>query len=175
MYTLNIKKMKIELKNIYTSERFSEETTCFKSDLFCDGKKVGYCKNDGQGGNTHYEGIGYHYEKIKDMEEYCKTLPPIVYTKEEHGSDFTINMTLEHYIDDLLMKFLDKKEEVKLKKTFKKGIVFGKSKYSYSVITWKGHTVESMLTNPFGLETIRKKVKELTDDGHKILNTNLPF
>ena len=113
MYTLNIKKMKIELKNIYTSERFSEETTCFKSDLFCDGKKVGYCKNDGQGGNTHYEGIGYHYEKIKDMEEYCKTLPPIVYTKEEHGSDFTINMTLEHYIDDLLMKFLDKKEEVK--------------------------------------------------------------
>ena len=167
--------MKIELKNIYTSERFSEETTCFKSDLFCDGKKVGYCKNDGQGGNTHYEGIGYHYEKIKDMEEYCKTLPPIVYTKEEHGSDFTINMTLEHYIDDLVMEILDKKTQKKKEKDMLRGIVFSKSRWGYQMVSWKGHTIESMLQSLSGRITLEKKVKELQDQKYTIENTNLPF
>jgi hypothetical protein len=168
--------MKIELKNFKHSEWNSEETNCFRADLFLNGKKVGYCNNEGHGGPTSYCGIEHHWsQSIKDMEEYCKTLPPIVYTKEKEGHDFTINMTLEHYIDDLVMEILDKKVQKKKEKEMLKYIVFSKSRWGYQTISWKGHTIESMLQSPLGRNTLEKKVKELQEQGYTIENTNLPF
>ena len=168
--------MKIELKKFYSNERFSEETNCFQSELYLNGKKVGYCSNDGRGGNTNYFGIEHHWsEDIKRMEEYCKTLPPIVYTKEKDGMDFTINMTLEHYIDNLVQEELDKKEKKKKEKYMLKYIIFSKSRWSYQTIGWKGHTIESMLQSLSGRITLEKKVKELQEQGYTIENTNLPF
>ncbi len=32
----------------------SEETNCFVADLYINGKKIGYVKNDGRGGCTDY-------------------------------------------------------------------------------------------------------------------------
>lgn len=168
--------MKIELKNFKYSEWNSEETNCFRSDLFLNGKKVGYCYNEGRGGPTSYSGIKHHWsEEIKLMEEYCKTLPPIVYTKERDGHDFSIDMTLEHYIDELVMEHLDKKSQKKKEKDMLKGIVFSKSKYGYQLVSWKGHTIESLLKIPSGRITLEKKVKELQEQGYTIENTNLPF
>jgi hypothetical protein len=41
--------MKIELKNVKINKMFSEETTCFIADVFINGKKTAYAKNDGRG------------------------------------------------------------------------------------------------------------------------------
>lgn len=168
--------MKIELKNFKYSEWNSEETNCFRSDLFLNGKKVGVCFNEGHGGPTGYHGIEHHWSQtIKDMEEYCKTLPPIVYTKEKDGHDFTIDMTLEHFIDELVMEQLDKKSQKKKEKDMSKGVVFTKSKYGYQIVTWKNHTIDSLLKTQLGRITLEKKVKELQEQGYTIENTNLPF
>ena len=169
--------MKIELKNFKHSEWNSEETNCFKGDLFLNGKKVGYCHNDGHGGPTSYHGIEHYYsDTIKQMEEYCKTLPPIVYEGSGiGGKDFTIDMTLEHYIDDLVMEHLDKKSQKKKQKDMLKYLVYSKSRWGYQMVSWKGHTIESMLKHPLGVKTLKEKVKELQDKGYTIENTNLPF
>lgn len=168
--------MKIELKKFYSNERFSEETNCFQSELYLNGKKVGYCSNDGRGGPTSYHGIEHHWsEDIKRMEEYCKTLPPIVYTKEKDGMDFTINMTLEHYIDNLVQEQLDKKEKKKKEKDMLKGLVYSKSRWGYYTIGWKGHTIETLLQSQTGRIVLKKKIDELQEQGYKIENTNLPF
>lgn len=168
--------MKIELKKFYSNERFSEETNCFQSELYLNGKKVGYCSNDGKGGPTSYHGIEHYWsEDIKRMEEYCKTLPPIVYTKEKDGMDFTINMTLEHYIDNLVQEQLDKKEKKKKEKDMLKGLVYSKSRWGYYSIGWKGHTIETLLQSQTGRIVLKKKIKELQEQGYKIENTNLPF
>jgi len=39
--------MKVELKNVKFSEHMSEETNAFTADVYVDGKKCGYAKNDG--------------------------------------------------------------------------------------------------------------------------------
>lgn len=168
--------MKIELKKFYSNERFSEETNCFQSELYLNGKKVGYCSNDGRGGPTSYFGIEHHWsEDIKRMEEYCKSLPPIVYTKEKDGHDFTIDMTLEHYIDNLVMEHLDKKTQKKKEKDMLKGLVYSRSRWGYMSVGWKGHTIETLLQSLSGRIVLEKKVIELQEQGYTIENTNLPF
>ena len=48
--------MNVQLKNIKTNLTFSEETIMFNADLYINNKKIGYCSNDGRGGNTNYYG-----------------------------------------------------------------------------------------------------------------------
>ena len=172
--------MKIELKKIYTNERFSEETNCFKAEIYLNGKKVGFAENDGHGGSTNYFGIEKYYSKdIQDMEEYCKTLPPIVYTKEEHGTDFVIDMTLEHYIDNIIMDYINAKQDKAQQKKYEKGICYGKNKHSYYFLEFKQGgkklKISDMLKSEAGkkkiIDTCREKIKE----GYKILNTNIPL
>lgn len=47
--------MKIELKNIHHSPQLSEETLAFTANLYINGTHVGYAKNHGRGGTTHYQ------------------------------------------------------------------------------------------------------------------------
>jgi len=170
--------MKIELKNIYTNERFSEETNCFKADIFLNGKKVGYAENDGRGGSTNYNRYEGSYEVIQSMKDYCKTLPPIIYTKEEHGWDCTIDMTLEHYIDDCITEHLKKKAEKGLVKDFNKGLCYG-TRHSYNIQQFmrgsKGITIEELLKDDKGITFLIDKCAKLIMDNKKIMNTNLPF
>ncbi len=171
--------MKIELKNLKINLAFSEETTMFKADLYVNGVKIGYADNDGRGGCTNY-GIDYsknpsYKEVLVEAEAYCKALPPVTY---KHGDkSFEFPMNLEHFIDDLVEKECRKKEDAqfakKLQANMLKGLVYGTSTHA-TTITWKGHTIASMLTSVQGRMTLTNKILELTKEGHKILNTNLP-
>ena len=100
--------MKIELKNIKYSDWASEETSCFQANIYLNGKKVGFCNNDGKGGCTSYNRVtGVSYEVIMEMERYCEGLPPLVYDSNLYeNKKCTINMTLEHYLDDLFYDYL---------------------------------------------------------------------
>jgi len=130
--------MKIELKKFQYFERMSEETTAFASDIHVEGKKVGYAKNDGHGGETYY----HFYEGGRDLmnkaEKFCKSLPPIVLDGLS-GKPFEIKMDLTHFIDDLVETEIKAKEEKKLNKFKETCLVIGHKlkKGSYSYINFK--------------------------------------
>lgn len=169
--------MKIELKKIYTNERFSEETNCFQAEIWCDGKKVGMCENDGHGGCTNYSGlIKHHSEDIIKMEEFCKTLPPEPSEYFPEG----LPMNLELYLDLLLEKHLVEKDKLKFKKKMEKdmltGILVGDEK-SYGKYTWgkpKILPLQTVLLTQQGRASVRNLILRLQGEGKTILNTNLP-
>ena len=163
--------MKIELKKISFNEIMSEETNCFVADLYVDGKKIGYCKNDGHGGCTDIHGNRKDdFEVIAKANEYCKTLPKEVM----FGREF--EQTLEDVIDNLLFEYLKAKDKAKAEKKMLKqqltGILFGvPNGDSYSYINYK----QSLAV--FKKESLQKAVTNVRTkyctDGVEILNTNL--
>lgn len=174
--------MKIELKSIYHSIQLSEETEAFTANLYINGVHAGYTKNEGHGGNTYYQPKNEKgRELIRQAEEYCKTLPPIEYPADKYMEAFSIDMNLEHYIDDLLNKYLEKKEtakfNAKLNKTMLKGIVYGVPDQSFGAITFNIPLVK-VLAHPKGpqtvLQTITDKILPKLKDGNILLNTNIP-
>ena len=172
--------MKIELKNVKINLTFSEETTMFMADLVVNGVVVGEANNDGRGGCTFYSVKTYDSKKrtflsdseqernrqlLKQAEEYCLSLPKV--RVEEY--DFEYDMNLVHFIDDLINKELEKKEQKKLEKKMINSIMWGKPKgYSYSQVKFKVPLAE--VTN---LQTYVDKYKKEFKEGEVFLNTNL--
>lgn len=167
--------MKIELKNIKTSELASEETNFFRADLWIDGKKRGYAENDGRGGCTNYGWLSKEDRPfIEQGEQWCKTLPD-----EEcdlgDGRTFSIPSTLEHMIDNLVEEHLKEKENKKLLKKMEKGLLISKNpKVSYSIISWKNQTIEGMLKNSVMKGMLKNTIQKYRNEGYIIMNTNLP-
>lgn len=168
---------RVSLKNIKFSEWNSEETNCFKGDVYFDNKKVGFCSNEGRGGNTYVWSLSETFDKFKEMEEYCKSLPDIVYKIEGH-EEFTIKSDLENVVDRIFEEWLEKKEDKKLEKNFNKGICFGtKNRYQISSFKRGGKsiTISELCNNIVGRTMLEKHCESLKKQGHIILNTNLPF
>lgn len=175
--------MNIELKNIKHSPSLSEETNAFTANLYIDGKRAAYVKNDGQVGSTSYLADSKKVWKlIEQAENYCKSLPDKHYPKDKYSEGFSIKMNLENYIDDLLEAHLHKKElekvEKKVLKDMEKGIVFGRpNDFSWIVQTFSV-PLSSVLKHPKGNDiistSITKSIISELKDGVKILNTNIP-
>lgn len=169
--------MVIELKNIRINHSFSEETVCFTSDLYVDGKRLCRCKNDGHGGNTDYD--VYRVEDrplVKRVEEICKTLPKwksdLVEGKEW---DYTLEYVIDEMIGDHVNNLEKKRFETKKQKDMLKCLVLSKGvEGQYDIVSWKGHTIQSMLQKPNGVEMLKKTVSKYRLEGYMILNTNLP-
>lgn len=170
---------RIKLKNIKFSEDFSEETHCFRADIYFDNKLVGQCENEGRGGSTYC----YHYDieykqKFAEAEEYCKSLPPIKYDTKYGNEGFELDCNLEHVVDLLFDDWLKAKDDKKMKKNFEKGICFGDD-FGYQVTTFKlggkGITINEIIKTQQGIDHLKKTCAEKISQGYKILNTNLPF
>lgn len=170
--------MKIELKNLKVNSAFSEETTCFKADVFINGKKVAFASNDGRGGCTDY----YHYngqrEILKQAEEYCKALPKKQF--EIGGRMHEFNQSLESIIDDLVFEKEKAKEQKKIDKLCETNIVFGKPNgYSYRYIGFNGRPkiddVKKSIVGQKSLEKLINRVKGELREGEIIFNKNLDF
>ena len=165
--------MKIELKRISFNERMSEETNCFVADLYINGKKVGYVKNDGQGGCTDYHGYTKEdNEIIREAEAYCKTLPDVT----SHG--YVLKQNLELVIDILFEEHitakLKAKEEKKMQKLFQTAIVFGKPNApQYRYMNFKQPLSSVPMTKL--VFHVAKIVSDHCRDGVEILNTNFKF
>lgn len=162
--------MKIELKRISFYERMSEETNCFAADLYINGKKVGYVKNDGQGGCTNYYGCTKEDNQIiREAEAYCKTLPNIKY----HGYDLTqnlelvIDMLFEEHITAKLNAKAQKKKERLMENAILVGVPDADS-YSY----YKFKVALSKIPTP-QLQASIVRIKAKLNEGEVILNTNL--
>jgi len=169
---------RIKLKNIKFSEWNSEETNCFQADIYFDNKKVGFCSNDGHGGSTYCQWIGVETkDKFIEMEEYCKTLPDIVY-KNEGREDFIMKSDLENVVDTLFEEWLEQKNKKKMEKYFEKGVCFG-TKNQYRISSFKSGgkliTISQLCESIVGRTMLEKHCESLKKQGHIILNTNLPF
>ncbi len=158
--------MKIELKKISVNERMSQETTMFIADLYIDGRKVGYCRNEGCGGCTDYHGDSKeNNELIAKAEAYCKTLPKVKFNEMEW------EQSLESVIDELLTEHLKAKEEKKMQKLYATSIVFGvPNGNSYQYLNFKrpltGLPILVLKAH------VAKIINTSLKSGEQILNTN---
>lgn len=173
--------MKIELKKIQHSPSLSEETEAFTANLYINGVNAGYAKNQGHGGPTDYgsyEPAGR--ELIRQAEEFCLKLPAKEFPADEGMEAFSLEMSLEHYIDGLLSDHLQKKELARFNRQMEKamvnGIVYGVAGESYATISYKVPLIK-VLEHPKGEETLIKALTEKVipklGDG-KVLNHNIP-
>ena len=168
--------MKIELKKISFYEKMSEETNCFRAEVYINGKNVGYAKNDGQGGCTWVYPDNQAGQKLVDeAEAYFKSLPPTKHTIGD--STVFLNPSLDGHIDELLEEHLRKKDEIKFKKKMEKdmltGLLIGTAT-SYKKYTWGKFTIAAVLMHQNGKETLRNAIKKYSVDGNRVLNTNIP-
>lgn len=167
--------MKLELKNIKLNMGFSEETICFKADLYVNGKKVAYASNDGRGGCTHYNVYSAELRPLlKQAEDYCKSLPSTLSTYGE--KTFEIKSCLELWIDEIVYKLSNKKDDEKFEKKKQKNmlthICYGTDK-GYKMVGWK-LTIAEMVAHPQGRVILFTKLNDLKNAGETILNTNIP-
>jgi hypothetical protein len=163
--------MKIELKKISFNERMSEETNCFVADLYINGKKVGYAKNDGHGGCTDYRGNSKEDNQvIAEAEAYFKTLPKV----KSEEFNFEYQPSLETAIDEEFEKYLKAKADKKMQKLFATSIVVGKPNgNSYRYINFKQPL--SIIPMTKLVFHVAKIVSEHCHDGVELLNTNFKF
>lgn len=161
--------MKIELKKVQIYNKLSEETTAFTADIYVNGVKAGYAKNDGCGGSTLSRAYEGKRSLIEEAEEYCLSLPPIKYTNIE------IPMDLEHFIDNIIDEIIQAKENAKFNKRMsmdmRKGLLV-KTEKGYSLISWKGCNLAFMLTKH--KDIVVNTINKLKREGKTILNTNIP-
>ena len=133
--------MKITLKKIEHSEFQSQETNCFKADLYVDGKPFAIVSNDGIGGcDMHYK----HPKNPQTPQEYHEELDRVFKWHKENTtyktefddrgySEGSLDMT----VSDILVDHLITKDVKKLMSrsmiVFEKGqegyYKFGKKKY----------------------------------------------
>ena len=176
--------MKIELKNFKHYDRLSEETMCFVGNIWVNGIKCGYAENSGKGGCTsyHHDCTEQSRELIRQAEEYCLKLPPIVYKSSISDKDIEIDMNLTNYIDDLCCELVKKKEKdaiaKKLNKEMQKAILIGidnGTDITYQAIAFKLPLREMWENYPDHFKlTLKNKLEKYADKGYKLLNTNIP-
>jgi hypothetical protein len=164
--------MKIQLKNVKINDSFSEETICFKADLFVNGKKIAHAENDGRGGCTFIYAYPEKKSELAEVEKYCKTLPKRVYDFGEFDND------LESVIEDLLNEKMQEKEQKKIDKLCLTSIVYGiPGDISYGFIGFKGkpklEDIKKTAAGQKAIENLVNKVKAQLVDGQVIFNTNI--
>jgi hypothetical protein len=160
--------MKIELKKLKVFEEMSEETTAFVADLWINGKKVAYCKNDGHGGCTFYNAYPEQRELLAEAEAYCQSLPPHV--TEFMGKEMSIEQNLEFVIDCLVSEKENEKFIKARDKACIKNFVYG-IKNQYSMRGWK--KIKSLGEIPrVHLQRVYDEIKEeIKDSDMEIFNS----
>lgn len=170
--------MKIEVKNLKVNLAFSEETICFKADVWINGIKCCYAENGGYGGCTNvswYNDIGksLYYQ----AEKYLNGLPPKVITYFD--KTWEQKQSLENFVDDYVHEYVNKKEDErfnkKLRKDMIKGLVMSNDNLkTYRIISWKNKTLADILLLPNSNQILTKEIAKAKQDGYTIYNTNLP-
>jgi len=146
----------------------SEETNCFVADLHIDGKKVGYAKNNGQGGCTDYNAYTPEDHKIiAEAEVYCKTLPKTKF----HDMEF--DQSLESVIDEYFENWLNTKELKKFEKKMETGILVGSPDENHSGYSYYNFKMPLSKINKGHLQSSIMSIKNKLKNGEVILNTNL--
>jgi hypothetical protein len=154
---------KVELKKVKYYEKMSEETSCFTADIYFNGKKVGLCKNSGNGGETYVYQNLTNQDGYKQFLSYCRSL----------GKN-SVDMC-----DELFDKYMERryaeKLEKKLKRDQQKGIVYCESSIitnKYNIYYWRNKTLLEVIEKRPDL--VKDMIEKLRSEGNSIFNTNIP-
>ena len=161
--------MDVLLKNIKFSEALSEETNAFTANLYYKGRKCGYVKNEGHGGNTLVQSYPETKKIFENCVEYCNSLPP--YTYDFNGREITFNQDIELVVDNLFEEWLRNKERKRMEKRMKTCLIWGIPNGShYKSVNFKKplNTIDREV-----LQSYINRYKESFEDGEVYLNTNL--
>ena len=164
--------MKIELKNIKVYSDMSEETTAFSADIFINGRKAGYAKNDGRGGCTEHHSYPSFFETMRSAELFIAEQPDIVYPADDIMGELIVKSNMENWIDFQVANNQHEKHLKRLAKDMTKGICYGNSAM-YSCLSWKNYTLAQLLDSPVGKQMVQTQVDKLKAKGERILNDNL--
>jgi hypothetical protein len=175
--------MEIILKNIYTSERVSPETTVYQAMLYINGYKVGGIANDGQGAAIMYRPIDDRgIALIREAEVWCRKLPLVVFPDTlSNGKPVTIPMELEIYLGDMVTEWMNKKDieafRWKTEKRMKDAILYGVPNKTFRV-TFCRFNIDWLIKSKRAVEQLRLDIRydvlPLLAENEKILNTNIP-
>lgn len=170
--------MKLEVKNIKINKSFSEETICFKADVFVNGIKTGYASNDGHGGSTFINCYEGKRELLAQAEAYAKTLPSHFY--EYGGKKMEIKSDLEGIVDQVIDDKFNESERVKANKKLEndmiKNICFGiPNGNSYRMIGFNAplKAVAMSVQGRVALVKLYERVKGELKEGEEIFNKDL--
>lgn len=161
--------MNVELRNVSFNERMSEETNAFVADVYVDGKKVGYAKNDGRGGDTWVQPYPETRTKFGECERWLETQSKINIGSET--DPYMIKCNMESMVDSLFEQWLKDKEVKKFEKKMETRLMWGvPNGMSYKEVNFKKplNTVDRILLQRY-IDKFKKEFKE----GEKFLNTNL--
>jgi hypothetical protein len=175
-----MKSTKIEIKNIKTNKSFSEETICFTADIYVNGIKTGYARNDGRGGCTDYNRYEGKMELLKEAEAYAKSLPSHVSEYlDRDGKPMVIESDLESIIDYAVDDFWNAREKASANKKMEKHMEFNicygvPNSGAYRMIGYGKTPLRAVaMTHKAKLQGLVNRIKSELKTGEEILNTNL--
>ena len=118
--------MRFQLKRISVNERLSEETIAFAADVWWNGRKAGVARNSGQGGGTDVHLHLLKREERDAIDRWIAIQPPRVYPATEQSPSFSVPLSLDVIVDDLVDAHLQEKhgEAAQKRKWCKKNVVF---------------------------------------------------
>ncbi|MFW6272922.1 MAG: hypothetical protein ACOC2U_03990 [bacterium] len=164
-----MKAPKIKFTNIKTFEGL--EYKGYNADVYIDGMKCLKIINDGSGNDLGLRKLAEHSNtinnKIDVLQEYVKTLPP------KKISTYEIPMTMEIYLEDLLIEQQIQIENKRFENLQKTAILFGKPNTGrYMKLQFK--TPLKNIPN----NTLQKHIDNVIENycknrNYQILNTNL--
>lgn len=171
--------MKIEVKNLKVNLAFSEETICFKADIWINGIKCCYAENGGYGGATsvHTYGTALSKTLYNQAQQYFSEQPKTVVTY--HDKTWEQEQNLENFIDDYVHEYVKKKEDEKFTKKIQKDMIKGlvmsnDNLRTYRIISWKNKTLADILQLPNSNQLLSNEIAKAKQEGYTIYNTNLP-
>lgn len=140
------------------------------ADVYINGTKCLKMIDDGNGGELMLRKQAEHSEtinkKIQELNDYVETLSP------KKFSTFELPMTVEMYLDDMLIHQLEQKEQKRFEKMQETAILFGKP---------KGKRMKLQFNIPLKrvpASTLQKHIDGVIENyckpkNYQILNTNL--
>ena len=169
--TFNLVGHKFTLKNIQYGIH-SEETPDFMADLYCDGKFLCYCENDGHGGATFTHCTPETRDRYFEiMEEVAKKIWLTCRTGD------VIYYSLGTVADEILLLVEQNKLVAKLQRN---SLVLRRPEDYTPVdleiyhknLDYNGTSVKVYVQDYPG--TLAKKIAMAQDEGWEVLNTNIP-
>ena len=159
--------MKIELKKIAFYERMSEETNAFTCDVYVNGIKTGYAKNDGQGGSTYIHSYEGKSLLLHEAESYAEAQPPIqvTFANHTHPIKVTLDLLIDKMVEEHVKAKLNKNFEKKIQKACEVSIVWGvPNSGSFHAIPFQGKPklseISKTMQGQAAIKTLVEKIKK---------------
>lgn len=167
---MKVENYEFELRSFKYLESRSEETYCFSALLYVNGMKLADCGNDGHGGSTDIRFFPECTEMGRTIESFLRTQPKV----KPRGFDMELDFNLEYIIDELVQKLLEERELKKIKSKTKSNLVFKDTKGGYFKISWKKHTIDTLLSSPAGCKILKNTIQTEVSKGNVLINENIP-